>query len=71
MLENIENSLLERLSNSTEQKQVAWSDLIAEYVESYQPKCSNSELVSAMNNILRPYGNIRGVGHRYWILRED
>ena len=57
-------SIATLLQNTTEENPVHWSVLTEKFVDTQE--WTNEQLVSAMNKLLVPAGNIRGSTHNFW-----
>lgn len=52
------------IGSATEQNPVHWSVLIKRFVDG--GLYSDDQLVTAVNSILLPFGNLRGSNHNFW-----
>lgn len=63
---SLSDSIINLLRNSTEARPVHWSVFVERFVDSNEH--TNAELVSVMNSLLLPLGNVRGCNQNYWIV---
>jgi hypothetical protein len=57
--------VIKLLRNTTEENPVHWLSLTEKLVDSGQ--WTNEQLVSVMNSLLVPFGNVRGSNHNFWL----
>lgn len=53
------------LVGSSDKKPVHWSTFTQQLVET--GRCTNDELVSAMNTVIKPFGPVMGINHNFFV----